>query len=116
KPTIRALASLVYSGGRLAAYARPQLIAALKIGDRGDVTREGMFGSWAGAMGETQFIPTTYEEYAVDYDGDGKRNIWTSVPDALASTANLLAHSGWRLGQAWGYEVDVPASVKTTAQ
>jgi membrane-bound lytic murein transglycosylase B len=62
-------------------------------------------------MGETQFIPTSYESYAVDFDGDGRRNIWTSVPDALASTANLLSRAGWRFEEAWGYEVSVPAKL-----
>jgi membrane-bound lytic murein transglycosylase B len=116
KETIRSLATLAYEGGSYGSYARAQLVAALKILDRGDVAPEAMFGSWAGAMGETQFIPTTYEEYAVDFDGDGKRNIWTSVPDALASTANLLAHAGWRMGQAWGYEVAVPAKAPSTTE
>src|SRR4051812_15750187 len=116
KGTIRSLATLAYEGGRYGTYARSQLVAALKILDRGDVSPEGMFGSWAGAMGETQFIPTTYEEYAVDFDGDGKRNIWTSVPDALASTANLLSRAGWRSGQGWGYEVAVPAKASDDGQ
>ena len=109
KNTIRSLATLAYQGGRRAKYGREQLIAALKILQRGDVTPRGMVGSWAGAMGHTQFIPTTYQAYAVDFDGDGKRNIWTSEIDALASTANYLAKMGWRHGQTWGYEVELPA-------
>jgi membrane-bound lytic murein transglycosylase B len=116
KTTIRSLATLVYNGGRLASYGRTQLIAALKIVERGDVAPDGMLGSWAGAMGQTQFIPTSYEAYAVDFDGDGRRNIWTSVPDALASTANLLSRSGWRFGEAWGYEVTVPGKVAVTSE
>jgi membrane-bound lytic murein transglycosylase B len=109
KNTIRSLATLAYQGGSRAKYGRQQLIAALKILQRGDVTPRGMVGSWAGAMGHTQFIPTTYQAYAVDFDGDGKRNIWTSEVDALASTANYLAKMGWRHGQTWGYEVELPA-------
>jgi peptidoglycan lytic transglycosylase B len=108
KGTIRSLATLAYQGGRLAKYGRQQLVAALKILDRGDVTLSGMVGSWAGAMGHTQFIPTTYQAYAVDFDGDGRRNIWTSIPDALASTASYLNKMGWRSGETWGYEVVLP--------
>jgi membrane-bound lytic murein transglycosylase B len=110
KQTIPSLATLAYNGGRLAKFGREQLVAALKIIQRGDVTPEGMLGSWAGAMGQTQFIPTTYQAYAVDFDGDGRRNIWTSNADALASTANYLRASGWLSGATWGYEVVVPAS------
>ena len=109
KQTIPALATLAYSGGRFAKFGRTQLISALKILQRGDITLAGMTGSWAGAMGQTQFIPTTFDAYAVDFDGDGRRNIWTSNADALASTANYLRISGWRAGQTWGYEVKVPA-------
>jgi len=110
KNTIRSLATLAYQGGSRAKYGRQQLIAALKILERGDVDARHMVGSWAGAMGHTQFIPTTYQAYAVDFDGDGKRNVWTSEIDALASTANYLAKMGWRSGQTWGYEVELPAS------
>jgi membrane-bound lytic murein transglycosylase B len=109
KQTIPALATLAYSGGRLAKYGRTQLVGALKILQHGDVTLAGMIGSWAGAMGQTQFIPTTFEAYAVDFDGDGRRNIWTSNADALASTANYLRISGWKPGETWGYEVKMPA-------
>ncbi len=116
KSTIRSLATLAYSGGRLASFGRKQLVAALKIVQRGDVTPEGMTGSWAGAMGHTQFIPTTFEAYGVDFDGDGHRNIWTSPVDALASTANYLNKSGWHHGETWGYEVVVPAGVKATSE
>lgn len=104
---IRALATLAYSGTK-ASFARQQLITALKILQRGDISVEAMNGSWAGAMGHTQFIPTTYQTYAVDFDGDGKRNIWGDVPDALASTASYLKHSNWRPGETWGYEVKLP--------
>ena len=116
KNTIRSLATLAYSGGRLASFGRKQLIAALEIVQRGDVTPEGMVGSWAGAMGHTQFIPTTFEAYGVDFDGDGHRNIWTSPVDALASTANYLHKAGWHHGETWGYEVVVPAGVKATSE
>ncbi|MBB5752529.1 lytic murein transglycosylase [Prosthecomicrobium pneumaticum] len=109
KNTIRSLATLAYKGGRRARYGRTQLIAALKILEHGDITPGRMVGSWAGAMGHTQFIPTTYRAYAADFDGDGKRDIWTNPLDALASTANYLRVSGWRAGESWGYEVEIPA-------
>lgn len=104
---IRSLATLAYYNTK-AKFARQQLISALKILQRGDISVEAMNGSWAGAMGHTQFIPTTYQGYAVDYDGDGKRNIWNDIPDALASTASYLKHSNWRAGETWGYEVTLP--------
>jgi len=110
KNTIRSLATLAWSGGRFADYGRKQLVAALKIVQSGDVTIDAMTGSWAGAMGQTQFIPTTFLSYAVDFDGDGRRNIWTSTADALASTASYLKKSGWQSGETWGYEVKVPAT------
>ena len=106
KGTIRSLATLAYQGGRRAKFGRTQLIAALKILQRGDVTPAAMTGSWAGAMGHTQFIPTTYNAYAVDFDGDGRRDIWRSPVDALASTAAYLDKMGWRNGETWGYEVE----------
>ena len=104
---IRSLATLAYYNIK-AAFARQQLIVALKIVQHGDIPVDQMNGSWAGAMGHTQFIPTTYQKFAVDYDGDGKRNIWSDVPDALASTASYLRHAGWQPGQTWGYEVTLP--------
>ena len=90
---IRSLATLAYYNTK-ASFARQQLITALKIVQHGDIPVEQMNGSWAGAMGHTQFIPTTYQSFAVDYDGDGKRNIWYDVPDALASTAPSSSPSG----------------------
>ncbi len=108
KPTIRSLATLAYADETRAGFARKQLVAALQILQHGDVSPDDMVGSWAGAMGHTQFIPTTYQAYAVDFDGDGRRDIWNSVPDALASTANYLRQSGWVDGETWGYEVDLP--------
>ena len=110
KNTIRSLATLAYMGGRLAKFGRQQLVAALKIVQRGDVAIDQMTGSWAGAMGQTQFIPTTFLAFAVDFDGDGHRNIWTSNADALASAAAYLRKSGWHPDEGWGYEVMVPAA------
>ncbi|MDE1173271.1 MAG: lytic murein transglycosylase [Parvibaculaceae bacterium] len=107
KSVVRSLASLSYQGRRMA-YGQSQLIAALEILQHGDVTRDGLVGSWAGAMGQTQFIPVTYNRYAVDFDGDGRRDVWQSTADALASTANYLKMSGWEAGARWGYEVSLP--------
>ncbi len=106
----RALATLAYADPKRAKFAKKQLIAALKILQNGDVPARQMTGSWAGAMGHTQFIPTSYLLYAVDADGNGHRDIWNSVPDALATSANLLMKNGWDTGRTWGYEVAVPAS------
>ncbi len=105
----RALATLAYADARRAKFARKQLIAAMKIVQAGDISAEGLVGSWAGAMGHTQFIPTSYQAWAVDIDGNGRRDVWNSVPDALASAANLLMKNGWRTGKTWGYEVQLPA-------
>lgn len=101
---VRSLATLAYDGRRRD-FAQTELISALKIIQHGDVTPEQMLGSWAGAMGQTQFIPSTYNRYAVDFDGDGKRNIWTSSADALASAANLLQSLGWHAGEPIASEV-----------
>jgi membrane-bound lytic murein transglycosylase B len=106
-PTIDALATLGFEGRR-EAWARSQLTAALKILQSGDIDRVHMIGSWAGAMGQTQFIPSAFLSFAVDADGDGKRDIWGSMADVTASTANFLARSGWQPGQPWGAEVKVP--------
>ena len=108
KNVIASLATLAFYGGRRAAFGRGQLLAALSILESGDIAIDEFTGSWAGAMGHTQFIPTTYLAHAVDFDGDGKRNIWTSVDDALASTANYLSVSGWRADTTWGCEVGLP--------
>ena len=107
-PTIDALATLGFEGRR-EAWARGQLLAALKILQSGDITRANMIGSWAGAMGQMQFLPASFLSYAVDADGDGRRDIWGSVADVMASTANFLARSGWRADQPWGAEVRLPA-------
>ncbi len=109
RSVIRSLATLAYMGGTRKTYGETQLLAALRILQHGDVTLAGMTGSWAGAMGHTQFIPTSYEAYAVDWDGDGKRNVWTSAADALASTASYLREMGWETGKTWGYEVTLPS-------
>lgn len=106
--TIRSLATLAYKGGKRTKFGRQQLIAALKILQNGDISLRNMTGSWAGAMGHTQFIPTTYAAYAVDFDRDGRRDIWNSLGDALASTASYLNKMGWQKGKTWGYEVVVP--------
>ena len=107
-PLIQSMATLAYDGRR-GAFFEKQLIAALQILQSGDVTPENMKGSWAGAMGHTQFMPTSYLAYAVDFTGDGKRDIWSDNPtDALASTAAYLKRFGWTKGQPWGVEVQVP--------
>ncbi|MDY8108441.1 lytic murein transglycosylase [Fulvimarina sp. 2208YS6-2-32] len=108
----RSLATLGYLDQRRAKFARQQLIAALKIVQDGHVAARDLTSSWAGAMGHTQFIPTSYRAYAADMDGDGHANIWSSVPDALATAANLLRKNGWQSGKTWGYEVRVPAQYR----
>ncbi|MCF3639006.1 lytic murein transglycosylase [Rhizobium sp. TRM95111] len=90
---------------------RTELIAALHIVDGGERAAGDLKGSWAGAMGQPQFMPTSYLRYAVDFDGDGRRDIWNSVPDSLASIANYLAKRGWQAGRPWGYEVSIPQGV-----
>lgn len=107
RSVIRSLATLAYQGRR-SGFAQTQLLAALEILQRGDTSISGMTGSWAGAMGQTQFIPTTYNDYAVDFDGNGKRDIWHSEADALASAANYLKQSNWQPGATWGIEVRLP--------
>jgi membrane-bound lytic murein transglycosylase B len=112
---VRSLSTLAYADKRREKFARQQLIAALEILQRGDIDESHLTGSWAGAMGHTQFIPTSYKAYAVDMDGNGRRDIWTSVPDALATAANLLRQNGWQTGKTWGYEVTLPAGRKFPA-
>ncbi|TKB28923.1 MAG: lytic murein transglycosylase, partial [Mesorhizobium sp.] len=109
---VRSLATLGYADPKRAKFARTQLIAALKILQTGDIDESHLSGSWAGAMGHTQFIPTSYQSYAVDMDGNGKRDIWNSIPDALATAANLLRKNGWQAGKTWGYEVSLPDGKK----
>ena len=105
---MRSLATLIYAG-RKKQYAREQLIAAFKILKKGARSPDNFTGSWAAAMGHTQFIPTSYLAYAVDWTGDGKKDIWGSKEDALASTANYLAKAGWKADRPWGWEVSLPA-------
>ncbi len=105
---VEALATLAYDGRR-AAFFRGELINALRILDAGDVSPAGMTGSYAGAMGQPQFMPSSYLSYAVDFTGDGHRDIWHSEPDVFASIANYLARSGWQPGVPWGQPVIVPA-------
>ena len=108
---IEALATLAWDGRR-AGFFRGELMAALKILDHGDVAPGGMTGSYAGAMGQPQFMPSSYLRYAVDFEGHGRRDIWTSKPDVLGSIANYLAQSGWRRGQTWGQPATVPAGLE----
>jgi membrane-bound lytic murein transglycosylase B len=105
---MRSLATLMYAG-RKKDYAREQMIAAFKILKNGSRKPSNFTGSWAAAMGHTQFIPTSYLSYAVDWTGDGKKDIWGSKEDALASTANYLAKAGWKADRPWGWEVSLPA-------
>lgn len=109
-----ALTSLACAGRR-PGYFRTELIQALKIVSAGDVKLDDLHGSWAGAFGHTQFMPSTYRRLAVDFDRDGRKDTINSVADALASTANFLRRSGWRSGLGWGFEVKVPASYKGPA-
>lgn len=105
---IDALATLAWEGRR-ASYFRGELLSALRILDAGHVTPERMRGSWAGAMGQPQFMPSNFERLAVDFDGDGRRDIWDSRADALASIANYFAHHGWRENEGWGLAAQPPA-------
>lgn len=112
-PVMSSLSTLAFDGRR-GAFFEKQLMAALRILQRGDTTPENMKGSWAGAMGHTQFIPTSFEAFAVDFTGDGRRDIWSDNPaDSLASTAAYLQRNGWRRGQPWGMEVRLPAGFNT---
>ncbi|MDP4004964.1 lytic murein transglycosylase [Methylobacterium sp. NEAU K] len=112
KPVVRSLATLSCGDPARAGYWRDELTASLQILAGNEVPLDrmpgGLTGSWAGAMGQTQFMPTVYQRYAVDFDGDGRRDIWTSTSDGLASTANYLRAHGWRPGEGWGYEVALP--------
>jgi len=106
-PVIHSLATLVYDGRR-SAYFRGELLNALRILDAGHIPLKRMKGSWAGAMGQCQFMPSSFLRYAVDADGDDHIDIWRSVPDVLASTANYLARAGWKNDQTWGRPVKLP--------
>ncbi len=106
-PVVQALVTLAYDPRR-ARFFRVQLIEALQILDRGDISPDQMKGSWAGAMGHLQFIPSTFVRYAIDEDGDGRRDIWNSLPDVFASAANYLSKIGWKNRRSWGREVRLP--------
>jgi membrane-bound lytic murein transglycosylase B len=107
---VEALATLGWEGRR-AAFFRAELMAALKILNNGDITPDRMTGSYAGAMGQPQFMPTSYLRLAIDFDGDGRRDIWNSKADVLGSIGNYLARSGWRLGEPWGQPIRLPPGV-----
>ncbi len=113
KPLLQSLATLSCAGRRQA-FFRGELFAAIRLLQSGDLRAEGLVGSWAGAFGHTQFMPSTYARIAVDGDGDGRRDLVGSIPDALASTANYLKRSGWQPGQPWGYEVTLPKDYPAT--
>ena len=112
-PVIAALATLAYDGRR-SAFFREELFNALKIVDRGHVDPREMRGSWAGAMGQNQFMPSSYLSYAIDFDGDGKADIWTSRADVFASSANYLSRVGWRGDEGWGRVVRLPEGLDPT--
>ena len=107
---IDVLATKAYTSTRKDMF-RVELIDALKIVERGDIPASKMMGSWAGALGQPQFMPSSYLKYAVDFDGDGRRDIWNSVPDTLASIANYLSTRGWQRNRDWGFEVSIPDAV-----
>lgn len=109
-PAVEVLATKAFMSTRKELF-RKELIAALHIVDGGDRAAPELKGSWAGALGQPQFMPTSFLQYAVDFDGDGVRDIWTSVPDSLASIANYLKKKGWQAGRPWGYEVAIPEGV-----
>jgi membrane-bound lytic murein transglycosylase B len=106
-PVVSSLATLAYDGRR-SKYFRTELMNALTILDQGHIAPASMIGSWAGAMGQCQFMPSTFLKFAVDWDGDGKRNIWNNRSDALASAANYLSSEGWKGDQTWGRPVRLP--------
>ena len=108
-PLLQALGTLSCEGRRQS-YFRGEFFATMRILQRGDLREEQLKGSWAGAFGHTQFMPSTYEELAVDFDGDGRRDLVSSTSDALASTANFLKKRGWQTGMPWGFEVNIPES------
>jgi membrane-bound lytic murein transglycosylase B len=111
RPTIATLATLAYDQRRSTLFRR-ELFSALEILNRGDIAPQDLKGSWAGALGQPQFMPSTYLQYAQDFDGDGRRDIWGSRPDVFASVAHYLQQLGWNDGETWGREVKVPAAAR----
>ena len=114
-PLLQALGTLSCEGRRQS-YFRGEFFATMRILQRGDLREEQLKGSWAGAFGHTQFMPSTYERLAVDFDGDGRRDLVSSVPDALASTANFLKQAGWQTGMPWGFEVKIPQDLSISGE
>lgn len=114
-PLLQALSTLSCEGRRQS-YFRSELFATLRILQRGDVTQDQLRGSWAGAFGHTQFMPSTYERLAVDFDGDGRRDLVSSTSDALASTANFLKRAGWQTDMPWGFEVKIPQAMSISGE
>ncbi|NAR54094.1 lytic murein transglycosylase [Acinetobacter haemolyticus] len=114
-PLLQALGTLSCEGRRQS-YFRGEFFATMRILQRGDVTQDQLYGSWAGAFGHTQFMPSTYERLAVDFDGDGRRDLVSSIPDALASTANFLKRAGWQTGMLWGFEVKIPQGMSISGE
>jgi lytic murein transglycosylase len=108
RPLVQSLATLSCVPNRRQGYFRGELMATLQIIERGDIAANRLTGSWAGAFGHTQFMPSTFQRLAVDLDGDGRRDVVDSVPDAVGSTANFLRKAGWNAGLPWGYEVRIP--------
>lgn len=114
-PLLQALSTLSCEGRRQS-YFKGELFSTMRILQRGDLSEHQMKGSWAGAFGHTQFMPSTYERLAVDFDKDGRRDLVSSEPDALASTANFLKKGGWQTGMPWGFEVKLPAGVSISGE
>jgi membrane-bound lytic murein transglycosylase B len=114
RPTISTLATLAYDQRR-SAFFRGELFSALEIVNRGDIEIERLNGSWAGALGQPQFMPSSYLKYAQDFDGDGRRDIWASEPDVFASVAYYLQQHGWTQGESWGREIRIPAKLRAAA-
>lgn len=114
-PLLQSLGTLSCEGRRQS-YFRGEFFTTMKLLQRGDVYESQLKGSWAGAFGQTQFMPSTYDELAVDFDGDGRRDLVGSIPDALASTANFLKKRGWQTGQPWGFEVKIPQGMSVSGE
>ena len=114
-PLLQALGTLSCEGRRQS-YFRGEFFTTMKLLQRGDVREEQLRGSWAGAFGHTQFMPSTYDELAIDFDGDGRRDLVSRIPDALASTANFLSKRGWQSGQPWGFEVKIPQGMSVSGE